>query len=154
MPRIGLLCALALVVACGDDGPTGPGAPAELELAPEVAAFVASMNSHRIAEGCAALEWDVDVEAVATAHSQDMVDRSFFSHTNPDGDGPGDRLAQAEIDYSGWAENIAAGYTSGESVLGAWLNSSGHRANIENCSLMHHGVGLVDTHWTHVFLRP
>jgi uncharacterized protein YkwD len=39
-------------------------------------------------------------------------------------------------------------------VLAAWLNSSGHRANIENCSLTHHGVGLEGTHWTHVFLRP
>jgi uncharacterized protein YkwD len=152
MPRIGLICGLAFVVACGDDGPTGPTTPAELD--PEVTAFVAAMNSHRVAEGCGALEWNVDVAGVATAHSQDMVDRSFFSHTNPDGDGPGDRLLDAGIDFSGWAENIAAGQTTGQQVLDAWLNSSGHRANIETCSLTHHGVGLVESRWTHVFLRP
>lgn len=112
------------------------------------------MNAHRASVGCSALVWDGDVAAVAQAHSQDMVSRSFFDHTNPDGDGPGTRLQQAGVPASGWAENIAFGYPTGAAVLNGWLNSSGHRSNIENCGLTHHGVGLVDTHWTHVFTRP
>ena len=88
------------------------------------------------------------------AHSADMIARSFFAHNNPDGDSPFDRLSDAGIDYSMAAENIAYGYGDAASVLQAWLDSPGHKANIENCSLTEHGVGLDGTHWTHVFIRP
>jgi uncharacterized protein YkwD len=154
MRRIAMPLAIAGLLACADDGGTGPGTTEPPEADPAVVEFVDLMNAHRLDEGCGALTWQDDVAAVAQAHSQDMVDRGFFSHVNPDGESPGDRLQEAGIAYTGWAENIAVGYASAESVLSAWLNSSGHRANIENCSLTHHGVGLVDAHWTHVFLRP
>ena len=144
------LVLLALVTACGDEnGPAGPGPEAE----GEVATFVSAMNAHRVDEGCAPLAWRTDVAAVAESHSADMVDRGFFSHTSPEGDGPGERLDDAGIETQGWAENIAYGTGSGATVLGLWLDSPGHRANIENCALTHHGVGLVGTHWTHLFIR-
>lgn len=156
MRRIGAASAIAALLACSEAAPTGPdsspGTPSQVD--PAVAAFVEAMNEHRVSEGCGALAWDAGVAAVAQAHSEDMVARDFFGHTNPDGESPGDRLREAGISFAGWAENIAFGYGTGESVLAAWLNSSGHRANIENCSLTHHGVGLEATRWTHVFLRP
>ncbi len=33
----------------------------------------------------------------AAAHSQDMVDREFFDHVNPDGEDPGERLAKVGL---------------------------------------------------------
>ena len=150
--RLGRIWALGLLiggaVACGDGGPLGPEIPADIEE------FVSLLNSHRISVGCARLDWDGRVADVAEAHSEDMVARDFFSHTNPDGDSPWDRLNDAGISFRLAAENIAWGYTSGEAVLSGWLGSPGHRANIENCALTHHGVGLVDWHWTHVFVAP
>jgi uncharacterized protein YkwD len=82
-----------------------------------------------------------------------MRDRDFFSHSNPDGEEPFDRMSDAGISYAGAAENIASGYASAEAVLNGWLNSSGHRANIENGSYTHHGIGYVEegNYWTHVF---
>jgi uncharacterized protein YkwD len=82
-----------------------------------------------------------------------MVARGFFSHTNPDGLSPFDRLNAAGVDFTAAGENIAYGYPSASAVLSAWLGSSGHRANIENGNYTHHGVGLEGTHWTHVFIR-
>lgn len=138
------LAALALV-GCGDSL-TGP------DLSdPRVADFVALMNEHRVDIGCPALEWHQPTADVARAHSADMIDRDYFAHTNPDGYSPFDRLTAAGIDYGMAAENIAYGYPDAAAVLQAWLESAGHRANIENCSLRQHGVGLVDTHWTHLF---
>ncbi|HEY7728030.1 MAG TPA: CAP domain-containing protein, partial [Candidatus Eisenbacteria bacterium] len=102
----------------------------------------------------APLTWDPRVAAVAEGHSRDMVDRSYFSHVSPDGETPWDRLAAAGISYSAAGENIAYGYPTGSAVLAAWLGSPGHRANIENPSFTRHGVGLVGTYWTHVFIRP
>ncbi len=51
-------------------------------------------------------------------------------------------------------ENIAAGYQTPSAVLEGWLGSPGHRANIENCGFTHHGVGLNESHWTHMFITP
>lgn len=149
--------ALALTLAaCGDtDQPTAPppdGGP-PVSSSPAVVEFVELMNAHRMAMGLAALEWDPEVAAVAQAHSDDMVARGFFSHTNPDGESPFDRLHAAGIAYSAAGENIAYGYPTAASVLAAWLGSDGHRANIENASYTHHGVGLAGTHWTHLFIR-
>lgn len=51
-------------------------------------------------------------------------------------------------------ENIAYGYTSSSSVFQGWLNSSGHRANIENPNYTHVGFGLTGKYWTVVFATP
>jgi len=138
--------ATSFLTACGDS-PLGP------EFGdPRVEAFAELVNAHRVGVGCDALLWRADVTEVARAHSADMIDRDYFSHTNPDGDSPFDRLTDAGIEYSRAAENIAHGYADAEAVLAAWLDSPGHRANIENCQLREHGVGLVESHWTHVFM--
>lgn len=147
-----VLVGVAGVGACASDATVGP--ESEPGVDPSVASFVDLMNDHRTSIGCPALTWSAEVAAVAQAHSADMVARDFFSHTNPDGDSPFDRLQDAGISYSAAAENIAYGYPTAEAVLDAWLGSAGHRANIENCSLTEHGVGLDGTHWTHLFIRP
>lgn len=149
------LAAYVLVIpACGDDAVAGPGPGSEPGPGPtsDVQVFSQRMNEVRVEAGCQPLGWRSDVALVAAEHSADMVERDFFSHTNPDGAGPGDRLDAAGIDYTGWGENIAAGTSDPEHVLDLWMNSPGHRANIERCSFTEHGVGLVSGHWTHVFL--
>lgn len=163
MKRAILACTLAIafaVLGCRDkQAPTAPAPgqnppPVPSPVDPEVATFVALVNEHRVSIGLAPLAWDARVAEVAQAHSQDMVDRRFFSHTNPDGESPFNRLAEARITYTWAGENIAYGYPTASSVLAAWLNSPGHRANIENPNYSHHGVGLVNTYWTHVLIRP
>jgi uncharacterized protein YkwD len=156
-----VLLALSLGIGCGKSAsvlPTAPGAPASGTSAaptdPEVVSFVQQMNAHRVSLGLQPLLWHPGVAAVAEAHSQDMIDRDFFSHTNPDGESPWDRLHAAGITYTSAGENIAYGYSTGTSVLNAWLNSPGHKANIEYEAFTHHGVGKVGTYWTHVFIRP
>lgn len=161
--RFAVLAMLAaLPISCGKSG--APTAPSVFSPAPaptpgagptdaEVVSFVASMNAHRVSLGLSALIWDSRVAAVAQAHSQDMVDRGYFSHTTPDGLSPWDRLAAGGVTYTEAGENIAWGYSTGDAVLSAWLGSPGHKANIEHATYTHHGVGKVGTHWTHVFIR-
>lgn len=142
------LLPLLLLAACASDRAVDPASDSRIE------SFVDLMNAHRTSVGCPNLTWNPAVAEVAQAHSEDMIARDFFSHTNPDGTSPFDRLHDAGISYTAAAENIAAGYPTPDGVLQAWLESAGHRANIENCSLTEHGVGLLDTHWTHLFIRP
>jgi hypothetical protein len=51
-----------------------------------------------------------------------------------------DRMAACGV-TGGWGENIAYGYSTPEAVMQGWLNSPGHRANIENGSYRSIGVG-------------
>jgi len=57
---------------------------------------------------------------------------------------------------NGSGENIAAGYGTPTAVMTGWMNSSGHGANILNCSSAAIGGGIgrggsYGTHWTQDF---
>jgi uncharacterized protein YkwD len=82
-----------------------------------------------------------------------MGRRGYFAHTSPDGVDPFERLSAAGITWGAAGENIAHGQPTAAAVMAGWLSSRGHRANLENAAYTHHGVGLVGTHWTHVFIR-
>lgn len=93
---------------------------------------VSLMNDHREAEeGCSRLDWDTALGDVAQEHSQEMHDRGLFSHNNPDGDDPFDRMNAAGISYTAAGENIAQRQSTGQVVSDSRINSSGHRENIE-----------------------
>ena len=90
---------------------------------------------------------------MARAHSVDMRDRGYFDHTNRAGQDPFDRAEAAGL--SARAENIARGQDDAAAVMDSWMNSSGHRANILNCSLTKLGVGVAEGSggpwWTQLF---
>ena len=69
------------------------------------------------------------LDIAASAFARDMAARGFFDHTDPDGNGPQERVDAVE---SGWAvgENIAIGYRSVRAACRGWLASPGHRKNI------------------------
>ncbi|WP_448617541.1 CAP domain-containing protein [Geodermatophilus sp. URMC 65] len=118
------------------------------------AAVLALVNEARVDAGCGALTADPALAAVARAHSADMRDRDYFSHTSPEGLSPFDRAERAGIDYSR-AENIAFGQADATAVMEAWLGSPGHRANILDCELTKLGVGVAEgpggPWWTQLF---
>lgn len=114
------------------------------------------VNIERDKAGLEALEWDDELAAVARAHSEDMVSRGFFDHTDPDGLSPFDRMRNAGIDYTAAAENIAAGASTAEAVMQMWMNSDGHRANILDPDMKKIGVGAAQggeygIYWTQCF---
>ena len=99
------------------------------------------MNADRRANGLSDLKVSSAVTAVARSHAQDMAGRNFFSHTNPDGKTPFDRLKAAGISYSAAGENIAKN-TSVQAAETSFMNSSGHRANILNSNYTTVGIGV------------
>lgn len=134
--------------------PTQSPSQSETAMEQEVLRLV---NEERAKNGLNALTWAEDLAKVARAHSSDMINRGFFSHTNPDGESPFDRLKNAGISYRSAAENIAYGQKSAADVMNSWMNSSGHRANILNANLREIGVGAVKDskgtiYWTQVFV--
>lgn len=114
------------------------------------------VNAERAVYGIKPLEWNDKLAKTAREHSLDMVKRNFFSHENPDGKSPFDRLKDANIRYTCAAENIAAGQSSPEMAVEEWMNSEGHKMNILNPSLTSLGVGLArggeyGIYWTQNF---
>lgn len=114
------------------------------------------VNEERAKEGAKPLALDQDLCAVAKMHSEDMIARDFFSHENPDGASPFDRMTAYGIRFTAAAENIAAGQTTPEQVMDSWMNSPGHRTNILNNAYGKIGIGFAmggsyGIYWTQCF---
>ncbi len=124
-----------------------PSTKAAARIAPSTAAqVIALVNDERAQAGCKALTEESHLTKAAQDYSDDMSARNFFSHTNPEGVTFDQRIKNAGYSKPG-AENIAKGQTSAAQVMGAWMNSEGHRANILNCSLTKIGVGVATKGW-------
>ena len=78
----------------------------------------------------------------STAKAQDMSAKNYFDHNSPTYGSPFDMMKQFDISFNYAAENIAKGQKTPEEVVTAWMNSSGHRANILNPNLNYLGVGF------------
>ena len=102
------------------------------------------INQQRINNGLTALKVDEEVQRVARIKAQDMVDNNYFSHTSPIYGSPFDMLKSFKISYKTAGENIA-GNSSNSGAVNAWMNSSGHKANILNSSYNYTGIGVVSS---------
>jgi len=103
---------------------------------------IALVNDIRADAGLSTLVEDTDLLAAARAHSLDMATNDCFSHDSCNGTDWADRI-YSYYDGSGIGENIAAGFTTPEAVVTAWMNSAGHRANILDADWLGIGVGYV-----------
>lgn len=112
------------------------------------------VNEIRVKNGLNTLEADWELSRVARYKSQDMKDNNYFSHTSPVYGSPFTMIKNFGISYKRAAENIAKGQTTPQAVVNAWMNSSGHRANILNTSYKKIGVGYVASgnYWTQMFI--
>jgi hypothetical protein len=122
------------------------------------------VNAERTRAGLWPLSLNSGLATAARNHNADMIATPFFGHTGSNGSSPSQRAAGAGFQPYGWGEayvgeNIAAGYASAAAVVEAWMNSSGHRANILKPEYREIGVGFTRnasctpycTYWTQDF---
>ena len=100
------------------------------------------INAQRTKNGLSALKVDSGVQNVARIKAQDMVDNNYFSHNSPIYGSPFEMLNKFKVSYKTAGENIA-GNSSNSAAVTAWMNSSGHKANILNSSFNYTGIGAV-----------
>ncbi|WPU63224.1 CAP domain-containing protein [Peredibacter starrii] len=119
--------------------------------------FMDLINDHRQSLGLRALIHDPGMEKIAQTHSQNMANGTVaFGHT-----GFSSRCSQARAVLGGGnlcAENVAYGQKTPQAAFNAWMNSSGHRANIEQSRVTHTGFGYAKSasgtyYWTQIFLE-
>lgn len=102
------------------------------------------INQQRASIGLAALKIDTEVQNVARIKANDMVKNNYFSHNSPTYGTPFNMLNSFKISYKSAGENIAEN-SSNQAAVTAWMNSSGHRANILNSSYNYTGIGVVSS---------
>ncbi|WP_430408044.1 SafA/ExsA family spore coat assembly protein [Intestinimonas butyriciproducens] len=112
------------------------------------------VNEIRAQNGLSALTYNWELSRVARYKSQDMVDNRYFSHTSPTYGTPFQMIRSFGLSYRSAGENIAYGQRTPQAVVNAWMNSSGHRANILSSSYTQIGVGYVANghYWTQMFI--
>lgn len=116
------------------------------------------VNAERSKVGVKPLTLNWELSRVAKFKSEDMRDNKYFSHTSPTYGSPFDMIKSFGISYSAAGENIAAGQKTSDEVMKAWMNSSGHKANILNANYTQLGVGKATggsygTYWTQMFIK-
>ncbi|WP_167958720.1 CAP domain-containing protein [Anaerosporobacter faecicola] len=112
------------------------------------------INIERKKEGLSSLSTTSILEKAAFTRAQEI--KKSFSHTRPNGSSFSTILKELGISYQACGENIAYGQKTPEAVVNAWMNSSGHRANILSSNYNKVGIGCyIDSnnvvYWTQVF---
>jgi uncharacterized protein YkwD len=103
------------------------------------------VNAVRSEQHLIALERRAELDAVALAHSRDMVARHYLAHESPEGHNAVHRLESARVgSFTLAAENI--GITDrpdpNHEVLRAWIASEVHRANLFAPPFNATGIGI------------
>ena len=128
-----------------DDNGTSQG-----DFASQVVELV---NAERAKYGLSALTVDAKVQQAALVRAKESA--QSFSHTRPNGSSFSTALTEAGVSYRTAGENIAYGQSTPQQVMNAWMNSSGHRANILNANYTTIGVGYTvingTAYWAQLF---
>lgn len=114
---------------------------------------IAGVNDARAEHGVGELRENGTLSEAARGHGEDMAEREFVAHENPDGESPRERVHRAELDCEAVGENVAQTWwdepletddgnrlQSNDDLaawlIEQWLASPSHREN------------LLDDHWT------
>lgn len=97
-------------------------------------------NNYRSLVGVPSLTLDSSLVEAANIRAKELSDS--FSHTRPNGSSCFTALSELGISYGTAGENIAAGYSSSQSVMEGWRSSSGHYQNIISSKFKKIGIGV------------
>lgn len=119
--------------------------------------FMELVNDHRETLGLEPLIHDEEMAVIVTKHSMSMANGSVaFGHT-----GFSTRCNESKTALGGgnWCgENVAMGQKTVQAAFTSWMNSSGHKANIESSRATHTGFGFAKSssgtyYWTQIFVE-
>jgi uncharacterized protein YkwD len=121
-----------------------PFEPRRLTVSPEAEAkMLELLNEERTSRGLSPVTVDPTIVEVARAHSRDMWERKYFSHQNPDGEDPFDRMKEGEVSFRAAGENLALAHTVERAHRGL-MNSEGHKRNLLDPAFKRIGIGAID----------
>lgn len=100
-------------------------------------------NKNRMDMALPPLKESIYLDNSASIKVDDMLLKQYFEHVSPSGVGVADLGERVGYEYILIGENLALGnFANEESLLTAWMNSPGHRANILNSHYSEIGVSV------------
>ena len=109
------------------------------------------VNQYRTQNGLSGLILSQKLDQAADKYANRMATGDFVDHYDPNGSTPFTRMLAEGYQYTTGGENIAAGYTTPESVVQEWIDSPGHRANILKPNYRHIGNENYQHYWVQNF---
>ena len=101
------------------------------------------------------------LQQAASVQASDMAERSELSHAGGDGSTPAERATRAGYRWRFVGENIASGQSTPEQVVGEWVDSPHHCANLMSVDFADMGVAWAadpkskgGIYWAQVFGSP
>lgn len=92
-----------------------------------------STNQQRVKFGLGALQADAALNEAAKLKLNDMFNQQYFEHISPEGTSISKLAEETGYEYIIIGENLAMGnFEDNEDLVGAWMQSPGHRENILN----------------------
>lgn len=132
-----ILLSIFLFISCSDDSSSDNNIdePQNISITQEIHNLV---NQHRKTLNKNELIFNDDVANIALDHTEYMISKNKISH-----DGFDDRFTDLRslVNAKSMAENVASKQRSAKEVVESWLNSSGHKKNIEG-NYTHTGIGV------------
>ena len=104
-----------------------------------------STNANRLKNHEPALNLNDQLTSAAQAKANDMANKDYWSHTNPDGQTPWTFITAAGYNYQLAGENLAYGFSDAKAVVTGWMNSPEHRANMLNANYQDVGFGIASS---------
>ncbi|MEK7105997.1 MAG: CAP domain-containing protein [Patescibacteria group bacterium] len=115
----------------------------EVQQSINITDIIEATNKERIAEGLLPFSTNEQLNNSAEMKVDDMIDRQYFEHQSPTGEGVSDLGKKAGYEYVIMGENLALGaFTSSADIVKAWMESPGHKANILNTKYEDIGVSV------------
>ena len=108
------------------------------------AGVIADTNEQRVTNGnLPPLGENLTLDDIAVLRLDDMFENQYFAHVSPSGASAETVASSVGYAHLALGENLAEGIFSGDAgVVGAWMNSPGHRANILNTHYDQIGVAV------------
>lgn len=144
------LTALIFLISCEEDSVSPNKENPSNSIEKEVHKLI---NAHRTGMGLDPLEWNETIADECRTHSREMANAHTINH-----DGFYDRINKIKetIPWNWAGENVAYNY-SAQGAVTAWLNSPGHKSNIEsNSNLTGVGVAFDEDsvmYFTQIFIK-
>ncbi len=101
-------------------------------------------NEERINNNITILRRNVLLDKAAQLKAEDMANRSYFSHSSPDGKTPWYWFDKVGYKYSHAGENLAIHFTDSKKLVDSWIKSPLHHKNIISNKYTDIGIGVAD----------
>lgn len=109
-----------------------------------VSEIVSLTNSERTSTGLNSLKTNPSLNEAARLKANHMFEKDYWNHFAPDGTSPWYFFGLVSYKYTWAGENLARDFATSSGVVAAWMDSSGHRANILSPNFSEIGVAVVN----------